>query len=250
MKIRNSFVILGTAAFAMSLALTGCNFARRGGSGSLTVEFDSQGGSKVESQTVKYGEKATKPTNPTKTGYTFGNWYEDQICVTPFDFNTPIKSDWKLYAKWTPGGGGDTSSTSQSGGTSTTTSSESSQTGHGPAGSTQVNWYLVGSGSLWDADDFSVADGVQLFSNPASETDKGCILGIQMAAGDLFKVTDGGSTWFGYEKVQQGGEGNLGTVNFEGADDGFGGKNFKCKVAGTYDMYINKDGNFWIQAGA
>ncbi len=39
------------------------------------VTFDSKGGSEVEPEIVKEGEKATKPTDPTKRGYAFNAWY-------------------------------------------------------------------------------------------------------------------------------------------------------------------------------
>ena len=38
------------------------------------VTFNSNGGSTVPYQIIKEGEKATKPTNPTRKGYTFGDW--------------------------------------------------------------------------------------------------------------------------------------------------------------------------------
>ena len=66
-----------------------------------TVTFDTDGGSTISSQTVAYGNKATKPTNPTKTGYTFDNWYTDDTYATTFDFdNTVITSDITIYAKF------------------------------------------------------------------------------------------------------------------------------------------------------
>ncbi|MCR5271656.1 MAG: InlB B-repeat-containing protein, partial [Lachnospiraceae bacterium] len=41
-----------------------------------TVSFNANGhGSAPSSQTVNYGNKATKPSNPTASGYTFGGWY-------------------------------------------------------------------------------------------------------------------------------------------------------------------------------
>ena len=121
---------------------------------------------------------------------------------------------------------------------------------YGPAGSEKVEWYLAGVGSLWEADDWSKADAVQLFSNPGS-TDKACVLNISFEVGDAFKVTNYAKVWFGYEKVDPWtSDANLGLKNFEGADDGYDGQNFSCTVAGTYDMYINKDGVFWIQAHA
>jgi hypothetical protein len=39
-----------------------------------TVTFDSKGGSTVSSQEIKIGGQVTKPTDPTKDGYTFGGW--------------------------------------------------------------------------------------------------------------------------------------------------------------------------------
>jgi len=66
------------------------------------VTFDSQGGSAVDSQMVNHGEKATNPTAPTKTGYTFSGWYEEPGCTNRWDFDSAtVTSDLTLYAKWT-----------------------------------------------------------------------------------------------------------------------------------------------------
>lgn len=255
MKRRNSLAILCSAAFIMSLAMVGCGKSKKP-SGSqdssepaaqtFTVSFDSQGGSAVAAQQVEYGGKATRPENPTKEGYTFVDWFEDSIGVTLFDFNTTIKSDWTLYAKWTAGGSTSEDPTSEDPSSEDPSSSEQSTHGHGPEGSHLVEWYLCGSGSLWGESGWTTAGGVQLFSNPAGESDKGCILSIPFQVGDAFKVTDG-STWFGYEKVTTSGENCAGGTHFAGDDDGFGGQNIKCTVAGTFDMYINGEGQFWIQ---
>ena len=82
----------------------------------FTVTFDSTGGSAVASQTVKEGEKAAKPANPTRDGYTFEGWFADEALKTAYDFNTPVTSDITLYADWDRrssggGGGGGSSST-------------------------------------------------------------------------------------------------------------------------------------------
>ena len=54
----------------------------------------------VASQTLDYGAKVTKPTDPTKAGFTFGGWLYG---VTPFDFeNTVVTSNMALTAVWTP----------------------------------------------------------------------------------------------------------------------------------------------------
>jgi uncharacterized repeat protein (TIGR02543 family) len=67
-----------------------------------TVDFNSQGGSPVSSQTVDHGGKATEPTAPTKTGYLFDGWYEESGCINAWDFDTDtVTSDVTLYAKWT-----------------------------------------------------------------------------------------------------------------------------------------------------
>ena len=72
----------------------------------FTVTFEtSSGGSKVASQTVKWNEKATRPAAPTRTGYIFKDWYTsddggDTLSGSPFEFSTPIKTNYTLYAKW------------------------------------------------------------------------------------------------------------------------------------------------------
>ena len=68
---------------------------------SYTVTFfNSNGGTAVGSQTIDHGGKATKPADPTKTGYTFAGWYTEAECTNIFDFNTPITSPTTIYAKW------------------------------------------------------------------------------------------------------------------------------------------------------
>lgn len=65
-----------------------------------TVTFNSNGGSEVPSQEVNYGEKATKPADPTKTGTEFVNWYSDATLETVYDFDTVVTADITLYAGW------------------------------------------------------------------------------------------------------------------------------------------------------
>ena len=65
-----------------------------------TVKFESNGGTLVKDQTVKSGEKAIKPTDPTRSGYTFNGWYDKEL-KTAYDFSTPVTADITLYAKWT-----------------------------------------------------------------------------------------------------------------------------------------------------
>ena len=66
----------------------------------FTVTFNSNGGSTVASQTVKYNEMATKPNDPTRSGYTFNGWYDKEL-KTAYDFSTPVTGNITLYAQWT-----------------------------------------------------------------------------------------------------------------------------------------------------
>lgn len=89
-----------------------------------TVSFEENGGTPaIADQTIVYNNKATRPTTVMiKTGYRFDNWYADSACNTLFDFNTKIKADTVIYAKWIPntytvvynanGGSGTTASSS------------------------------------------------------------------------------------------------------------------------------------------
>ena len=65
-----------------------------------TVTFDSNGGSTIASQSIVSGNKATKPDDPTKEGFTFDGWYSDAELTAKFDFNTAITKNTTLYAKW------------------------------------------------------------------------------------------------------------------------------------------------------
>ena len=67
-----------------------------------TITFDANGhGTAPSSQTIIAGAKASTPTAPTETGYTFGGWYTDANCTNAFDFNNAITDNITLYAKWT-----------------------------------------------------------------------------------------------------------------------------------------------------
>ena len=65
-----------------------------------TVKFHSKNGTSVADASVKHGETVTKPTNPTRSGYSFGGWYKDEKYTNAWSFNTPITSDITLYARW------------------------------------------------------------------------------------------------------------------------------------------------------
>lgn len=71
-----------------------------GSASTYQVTFDSNGGSAVASQSVTSGNKATEPTDPTKTDYTFVGWFTDPALTEAYDFDSLVYSDITLYAKW------------------------------------------------------------------------------------------------------------------------------------------------------
>ena len=67
------------------------------------VEFNAKGGTPTpNTQYVMPDGKATQPqTNPTKTGYTFKEWVDNQN-NEPYDFDTLVNEDKLLNATWNP----------------------------------------------------------------------------------------------------------------------------------------------------
>ena len=63
----------------------------------FVVQFDTDGGSHVDWQIVNYNALVTKPSDPTKIGYTFKEW---QLNGSTYNFNTPVTSDIVLVAVW------------------------------------------------------------------------------------------------------------------------------------------------------
>ncbi len=87
--MKKKFLVLMLAIVTL-FTLTSC-------SKKLTVEFDTDGGSRIVSETVKKGKTITAPTAPTKEGYKFEYW---ELNGEKFDFSTKIKKDITLKAVW------------------------------------------------------------------------------------------------------------------------------------------------------
>lgn len=66
-----------------------------------TVNFETNGGSSVNSQEVIKGSSIEKPVTPIKAEYIFDGWYLDSGLTQPVDgFPLTINSNTTLYAKW------------------------------------------------------------------------------------------------------------------------------------------------------
>ncbi|MBR5134431.1 MAG: InlB B-repeat-containing protein [Clostridia bacterium] len=64
-----------------------------------TVKFDSRGGSSVATQTIKEGAYATNPGAPTRDGFEFLGWYDENGWLFTFD-TTGIWANRTLHAEW------------------------------------------------------------------------------------------------------------------------------------------------------
>ncbi len=68
---------------------------------SFKVEFNTDGGSPIESQSVDYNQRVNRPENPILQDNYFTGWYTDPECTTEWDFSTDvITQDITLYGKW------------------------------------------------------------------------------------------------------------------------------------------------------
>ena len=65
----------------------------------FTVTFNSNGGSDVPGQ-IRANAAATKPADPTRSGYVFAGWYTDEACTEVYDFDKIVTENITLYAKW------------------------------------------------------------------------------------------------------------------------------------------------------
>ncbi|MEY9972592.1 putative repeat protein (TIGR02543 family) [Lysinibacillus sp. RC46] len=69
--------------------------------GSFIVTFDSNGGSKIPSQTVAYKALVKAASKPTKEGHIFIGWYKNKDFTKAWDFaKDVVTADITLYARW------------------------------------------------------------------------------------------------------------------------------------------------------
>lgn len=99
---RSGYTFAGWNSELREIVTESAEYAAQWTANDNAVTFVTNGGTDVAGQTVKTDEKITKPSDPTRTGYTFGGWYTDQSCTKKWDFEKDTVSDaMTLYAKWT-----------------------------------------------------------------------------------------------------------------------------------------------------
>ena len=96
MKKLSSLLAVALCLCLLFPVLTGCNPKE------VTVEFDTNGGNAIASQTVRRGERAEAPANPARSGYIFDGWQTED--GTEWAFDQKIKENVKLIAKWRESG--------------------------------------------------------------------------------------------------------------------------------------------------
>ncbi len=98
MKKITKGIIGGALACVMA-----CAFAAAGcGPKTYTITFDYNytGAPAAMTQKVEDGALAAKPADPTRSGYTFDNWYTTSACTAAVDFTAAIHADATYYAGW------------------------------------------------------------------------------------------------------------------------------------------------------
>jgi uncharacterized repeat protein (TIGR02543 family) len=65
----------------------------------VNITFETNGGNPVSTQVVNRGDTATRP-DPSRIGYIFVDWYDDE--GNEYDFDTPVFENITLYAGWKP----------------------------------------------------------------------------------------------------------------------------------------------------
>ena len=67
---------------------------------SVSLTFDSHGGSGVGTITNDYNTIFVEPTAPINGDLVFLGWYSDKLLLNEFDFDLPVTEGQTLYAKW------------------------------------------------------------------------------------------------------------------------------------------------------
>jgi len=102
------FLLAAVAAITLCFSLAACSTTPSGNTPSTKTKsyykvtfFDCFVGGREITQRVDTGKTATKPSDPSRSGYTFDGWFDDYEVGSPFDLNKAITADTNVYAHWT-----------------------------------------------------------------------------------------------------------------------------------------------------
>lgn len=89
-------IVIGVCIVALVVVLA-VGYMNRG----YTVEFNTLGGTVVESQKLMYGDLVVVEEPPTREGYAFAGWYREITCENPWNLETDtVEESMILYAAW------------------------------------------------------------------------------------------------------------------------------------------------------
>ena len=101
--MKKYFSYIVAAVFIFSASFTSCNNDEAKEDPTYTVRFDSKGGTPTpQEQTVREGNKITKPADPTRENFSFTGWAKaDNETGALWDFGTEtVIGDITLFARW------------------------------------------------------------------------------------------------------------------------------------------------------
>lgn len=89
-----------TMPYDFDSAVTGDMTLYAGWIEGFSVDFNSNGGTNVESQLIYIGQKVVYPMTPEKENYQFAGWFTDEELENEYDFSREVNTSFTLYAKW------------------------------------------------------------------------------------------------------------------------------------------------------
>lgn len=100
-KSKAAMIAIITAILVGAAGMVLLFFLNRRSDAMCVLQFESNGGSKIESQEVVCGTKASRPDDPEKEGFEFQDWLADGM---PFNFEEDtVDKDMIVKAKWLVG---------------------------------------------------------------------------------------------------------------------------------------------------
>ena len=66
----------------------------------VSVTFDTRGGSATKAETIDYGSRLVVPSTPQRDGYVFTGWHTDEAATVKYNFSSPVTEPFTLYAGW------------------------------------------------------------------------------------------------------------------------------------------------------